>query len=489
MLRQMITESIILAALGGGAGLTFAIWGARALVGLLSAKGLNKVTLNVGMDGRVLAFSASVGLLAAISFGLVPAFRATRTGLETALRASGRALAGTHRNIGKTLIAAQVALSLPLLLGAGLFARSLQKLLAIDPGFNREGVLMVHMNPARAGYKGAALVTLYQQLLERVGAVPGVHAASLSTYPPLTGGGGTFFSASDVLVDGRRVPGTTSGNVYLNEIGPQFFETLGTPLIAGRDFGPQDSQESPRVVIVSEALAREFFPEGSALGHQIQVAEHGAAAEIVGVVKTMKYETLREAPHYIVFEAYGQSLENAGSVYLEVRGAVNLNGLDTVIRQKVVEVARQVPIETFTLTDWVNQFLTRDRLIAVLASAFGLLAMLLVAVGLYGVMAYSVAQRTGEIGLRMALGARKANVLRLILREAALLVLLGVAVGLPVALALGRLVGSMLFDLNPADPATVLGATIILACAALAAAYLPAWRAARVDPIVALRFE
>jgi ABC-type lipoprotein release transport system permease subunit len=221
------------------------------------------------------------------------------------------------------------------------------------------------------------------------------------------------------------------------------------------------------------------------------VAEHGAAAEIVGVVKTMKYETLREAPHYIVFEPYGQSLENAGSVYLEVRGAVNLNGLATVIRQKVVEVAREVPIETFTLTDWVNQFLTRDRLTAVLASAFGLLAILLAAVGVYGVMAYSVAQRTSEIGVRMALGARKANVLRLILGEgeAALLVLLGVAVGLPVALALGRLVAGMLFDLNPADPATVLGATIILACAALAAAYLPAWRAARVDPIVALRFE
>jgi predicted permease len=217
MLRQMITESTILAALGGAAGLTLAIWGARALVGLLSAKGLNKVTLDVGLDGRVLAFSASVGLLAAVSFGLVPAFSATRTGLETALRASGRALGGTRRNISKTLIAAQVALSLPLLLGAGLFARSLRKLLAIDPGFNREGVLMVHMNPARAGYKDAALVTLYQQLLERVAAVPGVRAASLSTYPPLTGGGGTFFSASDVLVDGRRVPGTTSGNIYLKD--------------------------------------------------------------------------------------------------------------------------------------------------------------------------------------------------------------------------------------------------------------------------------
>jgi putative ABC transport system permease protein len=486
--RQMLTESIVLAALGSAAGVIFAIWGARALVGLLSVGDLPKVTLDVGLDGRVLAFTAGVGLLTTLLFGLLPAVRATRTGIETILRGSGRTLGWRRRGVSKVLIAAQMALSLPLLLGAGLFVQSLHKLLTVDAGFNREGVLMVHMNPARAGYKDAALAALYQQLLERIDAVPGVRAASLSTYPPLTGGGGTFFSASGVSVDGHPVPVNTSGNVYLNVIGPRFFETLESPLLAGRDFADRDNQGAPRVAIVSEALARDFFPDRSALGHQIQV-EQGPPAEIVGVVKTMKYETLREAPHYIVFEPYGQNLEDARAVYLEVRGGMHLNALPPVIRRQIAEVARDVPIETLSLADWVNHFLIQDRLIAVLASAFGLLAMLLAAVGLYGVMAYGVAQRTGEIGVRVALGADRTNVFRIILCEAAMLVVAGVAVGVPIALALGHWVASMLFDQTPSDPAITFGAAAILAGAALVAAYLPARRASGVDPIVALRHE
>lgn len=487
--QQMFIESVVLAAIGSATGLVFAIWGARALVGLLSVGILNRVALNVGLDGRVLAFTAGVGLLSAVVFGLIPAFRVTGRGLEIALRSSGRTLGGRRRNVSKALIVAQVALSLPLLLGAGLFVRSLEKLLTVDAGFNREGVLMLHLNPARAGYKGVALANLYQQLLERISTVPGVRSVSVSTYPPLTGGGGTFFSASDMSVDGRRVPADTEGNVYLNQIGPQFFETLGTPMVAGRDFGAQDSKESVRAVIVSEALAREFFPNGNVVGHQIQVGDGGATGEIVGVAKTMKYETLREAPHYIVFEPYLQSLGNMGAVYLEVRSESSLGSIASAVQRQVVNVAPQVPFETLTLTDWVNQFLTNDRLTASLAGAFGLLAMVLAAVGLYGVMAYSVAQRTGEIGVRIALGAKRGNVLRLILHEAAVLVLVGLAVGLPLALALGRLIASMLFNLKPSDPAIVLGAAAILACAALAAAYLPARRAAGVDPMVALRCE
>jgi len=456
---------------------------------LLSVGGFDRVTLDVGLDGRVLAFTGAAGLFTAVLFGLVPAFRATGTGLETTLRASGGAFGGRHRRVSKSLVAAQVALSLPLLVGAGLFAHSLQKLLTVDTGFNREGVLMVYMNPARAGYKDVALAALYKQLLERIDAVPGVRSVTLSTYPPLTGGGGTFFSASGISIDGRRVPASIIGNVYLNEIAPHFFETLGTPLLAGRDFGAGDNEGAAKVVIVSEAFAQEFFPDGNAVGHQIQVGDGGAPAEIVGVVKTMKYETLREAPHYIVFEPYEQSLGNAGSVYVEVRGVAGLNGLASVIRRQVGEAAREVPIETFTLTDWVNQFLIEDRLTAALGTAFGLLAMLLASMGLYGVMAYSVAQRTGEIAVRMALGARRASVLWLVLREAAVLILVGLAAGVPVALALGRLLPSMLFDLKPSDPVTVVGAVVILAGTALTAAYLPARRAAGVDPMAALRHE
>lgn len=486
--RQMFTESILLALLGSAAGLVFAAWGAPALVDLLSVGNLDKVTLNAGLDWRVLAFTIGVGLLTAAVFGLVPAVRVARSGLESDLHSSGRGLAGRRRSVSRALIAAQVALSLPLVLGAGLFAHSLRNLLTVDTGFNREGVLMAHIGLARAGYKDTALATAYQQLLQRIGALPGVRAASLSTYPPLTGGGGTFFSASGISVDGRQVPATTTGYVYINVIGPRFFETLSTPLLAGRDFTEQDSQGAPRVVVVSEALAREFFPNESAIGHQIQI-DQGAPAEIVGVVKTMKYERLRETPHSIVFEPYGQNLDNAGAAYLEVRGARGLGGLAAAVRGVVAETVRQVPVETLTLNEWVNQFLTEDRLTAVLASGFGLLATLLAAVGLYGVMAYSVTQRTAEIGVRMALGAQRANVLRLVLREGAMLLLVGVAVGLPLAVGLGRFVASMLFNLTPSDPATLMGATGILAVTALAAAYLPARRAAAVDPMVALRYE
>ncbi len=489
IVQQMFTESVVLAALGSAAGLLFAIWGARVLVNLLSTGISNRATVNVDLDGRVLAFVAGVGLGSTVLLGLTTAFRATGTRLESGLRSSGRTLGGRRRNVSKTLVVAQVALSLPLLLGAGLFVRSLQKLLAVDAGFTREGVLMLHMNPARAGYKGVALANLYQALLERIDVVPGVRSASVSAYPPLTGGGGTFFSASSISVDGRRVPADTTGNVYLNQIGPGFFETLGTPLVSGRDFGAEDNEGAARTVIVSETLARAFFPNGSVVGHQIQVGDGGATAEIVGVVKTMKYETLREAPHYIVFQPYQQSLGDMGSVYLEVSSKTSVGGLAGAVRRQVTDVAPQLPFDTLTLTDWVNQFLTNDRLTAFLAGAFGLLAMVLAAVGLYGVMAYSVAQRTSEIGVRIALGAKRGNVLRLILHEAAVLVLVGLAVGLPLALALGRLVASMLFNVNPSDPAIVLGASAILACAALAAAYLPARRAAGVDPTVALRCE
>jgi predicted permease len=290
-----------------------------------------------------------------------------------------------------------------------------------------------------------------------------------------------------VSIDGRRVAPSTEGNVWLNQIGPRFFETLGTPLL-GRDFSAHDNEGAAKVAIVSEALAREFFPDQNAIGHRIQVGK-SPPAEIIGVVKTMKYETLREAPHYILFEPYLQSLDNAGAVYLEIRSAGSLGQLGSVIRRQIAAIAPQAPAETFTLDSWVNQFLTADRTITAIAGVFGILAILLAAVGLYGVMAYSVAQRTHEIGIRVALGAQRSNILAMVLSRGLRITLAGVGIGIGVALALTRLLASLLYGVKPTDALTLAVASCLLLAVALLACYVPARRAARVDPMVALRHE
>jgi predicted permease len=497
--RQMLTECMLLCALGSASGLLLASWGARALIRLLSVTGLHTVTLDISFDGRVLLFAASVGLVALLASGVIPALKASSAGMQSSLR-GGQFLTGRTQRLNRGLVSAQVALSLPLLLGASLFVRSLHNVLAVDTGFNREGVLMAHINPARAGYSGDRLASLYQQVLERLQSEPGVHAATLSTYPPLTGGGGTFFSVSNMSIDGHPIPTTKDGNVYLNVIAPDFFETLGIPFLSGRDFSRFDNARAPRVVIISEALATQFFPHENPIGHTIQVTETEAEknvppppdsepAEIVGVVKTMKYETLRESPHYIVFETYAQDIQNSGSVYVEARVA-DVARMTSLVREEVAGVARQVPIDdTVTLNDWMNQFLVRDKLMAAFAGGFGVLATLLAAVGLYGLVAYAVGQRTREIAVRIAFGAKRADVLRLFLHDAGLFVLIGVAVGIPLALALARLLVHLLFEVSPFDLRTMLFAVGILIATALAAAYIPGRRATRVDPVNALRCE
>jgi predicted permease len=486
--RQMLAECTLLCALGGASGLLLASWGARTLIRLLSVAGFDQVKLDVGFDLRVLLFATSIGVVALLASGIIPALRITNSGLETSLR-GGQFLTGKTRRLNREMVSAQVALSLPLVLGAALFIQSLHNVLAVDTGFNREGVLMAHINAARAGYSLDRLASLYEQILERLGSAPGVRAATLSTYPPLTGGGGTFFSASGLSIDNHPAPRKTYGNVYLNEVAPGFFDTLGIPFLSGRDFRRFDNAQAPRVVIISEALATQLFPHENALGHAIQVTETSGPAEIVGVVKTMKYETLRESPHYIVFEPYAQDIQNSSSVWVEV-GASNLAGMTNLVRERVAGVARQVPIDdSVTLNDWVNQFLVRDRLMAALAGGFGVLATLLAAVGLYGVVAYAVRQRTREIAVRMAFGAKRGDVLVLILSDVALFVVIGVAVGTLAALALARLLPHILFEVSPSDPGTMLWAVCILTGTALAAAYIPARRATRVDPIVALRDE
>jgi predicted permease len=371
------------------------------------------------------------------------------------------------------------------LIGAGLFARSLRNLLTLDPGFEREGVLLATINPSKHGYKDAQLAGVYEQLLERVRGLGTVRAASLSLMSPITGGGGITLAVT--AADGYTPAPGEDGTAFVNAVAPQYFATLGTPLLNGREFSVQDSAGA-KVAIIDQAEARYYFRDSNPVGRHITIARQ--SREIVGVVKDAKYETLRERSHRTVYLPLFENPET-WDVVLAVRTdhPSQAAALTAAIRHEVREFGRDIPVETSTLIDAVNETLTQERLVAMLSSFFGLLALLLVSVGLYGVMSYTVTRRTAEIGIRMALGARRADVLWLVLRETLVLLLAGAALGLPAALGAGRLISSMLFGLTPADSVTIVAAVAFLLAVATLAGYLPARRASRIDPMTALRYE
>ncbi|HEY6291648.1 MAG TPA: ABC transporter permease [Terriglobia bacterium] len=487
LVRQMLTESLLMSLGGGALGVLFASWASHALVATVST-GPEPLPLNVAPDGRVLAFTSLVSLATAITFGTVPALRTTRVQLTSALKEGRGAVAIAGRGaLARALIVLQVALSLVLLIGAGLFLRSLVKLAHVDTGFNKENVLMFGIDPVDVGYKeDARLVNLYQQLEQRVSAEPGVRAASISFF--------TFNQGAwddPVVVQGSiRMP-ETNNDVLHNVIGPGYFATMDIPLLVGRVFGPQDTDSSPKVAVINETMARQYFPGGSPVGSRFGVGDdpkHSSDIEVVGVVKDAKYQGLRERRWPAAYYPYTQRV---GYYYgLEVRYAGDPRTIIAEVRQAASEVDRTLPV-TYqnTLAEQVDQSIASQTLIARLSAFFGLLAVFLACIGIYGLMAYAVTRRTNEIGVRMALGAGRSKVLWMVLRESLILLALGLAVGLPAALAAGRLVSKMLFGLSPADPLSLAAAALLLLAFAVAASYLPALRASRVDPMVALRYE
>ena len=486
LVRQMLTESLLLAAMGGLAGLAFATWTSGLLVRMVSTGG-ETIPLRVAPDARVLAFTTLLSLTTGILFGLAPALRATRAGLSAPLK-EGRT-AGLARSSGvlaKALIVSQVALSAVLLIGAGLFIRSLLNLRSVDPGFTKENVLVADVDTASLGYKedDPRLTALYRQVEQRVGETPGVRAASFSMFTFQLGAW-----TNSAYPEGRTGPPESQRGIHNNVVGPGYFAAMGLPITLGRAFTLYDTAKSPKVAIINETMARLFFPGESPVGLRFGSSpEHRGAFEVVGVVKDAKYESLREKPTPMAFYPDAQNPQFQGA--LVVRYAGDARGIVPAIRQAVAQVNANLPVnQVRTLADQVDDSLTSDKLIARLSSFFGLLALLLASIGIYGVLSYAVARRTSEVGLRMALGARRANVLWLVMRELLLLVAIGLVIGVPAALAGKRLISGLLYGLPPFDVVSSGAAIAILAAVAVFAAYWPARRATRVDPAIALRYE
>lgn len=485
LIRQLITESLLLALAGGGLGVTLASVANRLLLRMVSG-GLDPIPLDVSIDTRLLLFTAAVTIATALIFGTVPAFRATRLQLTDTLKAGRSPQGASAKNsLAKALVISQVALSLVLMVGAGLFLRSLVNLNNVDTGFNKENVLRLDIDSSSAGY-GAdepRELALDQQIEERVSALPNVKAASFSAF--------TFHEGSwnsSVVVPGMNIDENV--NVMHNVVGVGYLATMQISLLAGRNFSPSDTSSSLHVAIISEHTAKNLFPPGNPIGRRYYLGDKKPEDEVtvIGVAKDVKFDNLAEEPVNLDYIPYTQHPWGFGD--FEVRYTGDFAPVAAAVQETIHSIDRNLPItRVTTLDEQVARSITNQRLVAQLSAFFGMLAVFLSCIGIYGVMSYVVTRRTNEIGIRMALGAGRSNMLWMVLREILILVSIGVVIGVPVTLAGDRLVSNMLFGLKPTDPVTLVSATVILLIVAAIASYLPARRASLVDPMVALRYE
>jgi len=485
LVRQLLTESAVLATLGGIAGVALSWWGVRLLL-LMASDGPEALPLNVTPSVRVLAFTIGVSALCAIVFGTAPALRASRIEPNTSLKA-GKSTTALRNPLGKAFVVAQVALSLLLLVGAGLFVRTLINLQTIPSGFKQENAMLFMIDTSATGYKGddPRLPALLNDVEQKVKQVPGVQAASFAF---LTFNQGFWTVTAYTRED--NLPENESRSLRNNIVGPDFFAAMGIPFVEGRNFGPQDTKSSQKVAVVSESMARKFFPTGSPVGKRFGTGgrDKSEQIEVIGVVKDAKYGNLKEEFRPMAFYPHSQLPDVLGNFVVRFSGSGS--AVVPQVRQAIKEINRNLPVDdVVSLSDQIDRSLVQQKLVARLASFFGLLALLLACVGLYGVMSYGVARRTNEIGIRMALGARGRSVLWLVLREALVLVVIGLVVGVLASLVVTKTAESLLYELKPNDPLTIASATLLLMFVALLAGYLPARRAARVDPMIALRDE
>ena len=496
VIRQLVTESVVLSSMGGLLGLVFAWWGIRVLT-LLLANGRDNFTLHAELNWHVLGVTLALSVLTGLLFGLAPAIQATRVDVLPALKeARTGALAGTARRTGRrvglsqTLVVAQIAFSLVLLVAAGLFGGTLSNLHSIDLGFNREDVLLFTLRPGAAGYEGDGLERLYGDLREKFRQVPGVRSVSLSSRA-LPAGGGTM--APVTVVGAPPPPPAAPGQpprhaAGLFSVGPAFFETMQIPLIAGREFDERDEAGTASVAIVNQRLARVLGLQ-SPVGSSISVGRNNTY-EIVGVAGDALFLFLKEDLRPMVYFHYQQGSRAPSQMTYEVRAAGNPLALANTVRHIVREVdARLAVSDLKTQAAHVDQAINQEIALARLCTAFAVLALIIACVGLYATVAFNVTRRTGEIGIRMALGAQRAGIVWLVLRSVLTLELLGLAIGVPVVLVGSRYVESLLFGIKPDDPMALTAGVVVLFTAGLVASYLPARRASSIDPMVAVRHE
>ena len=489
LVRQLLVESLLLSVLGGGLGIVLSFWVSDVLVRFLSVGG-PLIRLDLALDWRVLGFTAAVSTATGVLFGLAPAMRGAALDLAPSLRQGGHGSSPPQR-MARMLSAAQVALSLVLLIGAGLLVRTLRQLESIDGGFPRDRVYTVALSPRgsdqKNGTNGPRLNRLYLDLLERVRALPGVAMATLAGDPPTMAGYGRPFTVQD----GRQFV------AHMTQVYPGYFATLGSAILRGRDFTTADSAEgAERVVVINETLARTFFRGEDPIGKRIvctgriTVHEPGSLCTVIGVARDVPYARVKGQPQNYMYMTYLETPTGRGEMELIVRTAGDGGNVLAGLRREVAAIDPFLPAFVIrSLATEMDTALLRERLLALISMVFGGLAALLAAIGLYGVVAYSVSRRAQEIGVRMALGALPGRVQRLVLRETLVLAAFGILCGLPVALAATRLLAGFLYGMNPADPVVLSASIGFLALTAAAAGYLPARRAARIDPMTALREE
>ncbi|HKV27448.1 MAG TPA: ABC transporter permease [Candidatus Acidoferrales bacterium] len=538
IVRQLLTESILLSIIGGALGILFAVWGTHAIVSLVASNSDQPFGFNPGIDGRVLAFTLAASVLTGIIFGLAPAFRGTRVDLTPALKegagssaAEGRA--GRWFSLGNGLVIAQVALAVVVLVGAGLLVRTLQNLRNVDPGFDTRNLLTFGLDPTLIGYKTPQIDVFYRGLQERLAAMPGVESVSYSNSTLLSG------SLWDTGFHLQGTPKDQESDADYLPVGANFFSTMHMRMLAGRNFNSADfagaevaaekeavrvaaasakdagtaapsaaaanaasakakspdsaANEAPVPVIVNKTFVQKYFPKVNPLGQHFGEREADPAKGdwadpgwvIVGVASDAKYQDLRSAIEPTMYVP-----SSGGNTSFEVRTRSTPAAITAAIRSVVNQMDSNLPVfEVHTQTQLIDSLLFQERLIARLSSFFGLLALVLACIGLYGLLSYEVARRTREIGIRMALGAQQGDVVRLVVGQGILLALVGAAVGIGVAMGVTRYLKSMLYDVHANDPATIIGVAVLLTLVALGACYIPARRATRVDPIVALRYE
>jgi putative ABC transport system permease protein len=490
LIRQLLLESCTLAVAGGALGLGAAYWTLRAVIAALSASSGEQSFLTPSLDPRVLLFCLGLSLLTGLAFGLFPALQSTRPDLVAALKSqSGQTgSTGSANTFRKSLVTVQVAISLLLLISAGLFARTLANLSNIDLGLRVDHLLSFSISPKLNKYTDQGAAQLYDRLTERLAAIPGTKLVSAADTPAIAGS----TSSENITVPGYAPPTDEAADTNVDAVGADYFRTMGMPLIAGREFTPADNLAAPKVAVVNESFVRHFLPNQNPLGYHF--GEGGGDKvkpniEIVGVVKDAKYADMREAPPRALYLPYRQN-KRQDSLYFYVRTAIEPQQIAAQIRREVAALDSNLPIRDLkTMQAQIEENLFAERLLSSLTESFAGLATVLAAIGLYGVLAYNVARRTREIGIRMALGAEAGHVRGLVVREVAFMLAIGTAIGLGSAAGAGTLIRSQLYGLEYWDPTIYVSAAVVLWLIALAAAYIPTRRATNVDPMIALRDE